>query len=114
MHYLTPEAVDLTLEFVVKNSGPGSSIVFDYLFLSVLQTAHKRREIERMQRARRFTGEGLIFGIEEGQVEEFLSKRGFTQIQNVTSADLKKAYFMGVNETRVVAPIYAIVHAAVR
>ena len=114
VHYLTAEAVDRTLEFVANNSGAGSSIVFDYLYLSALNAAHKRREIERMQRARMFTGEGLTFGIEERKVEEFLRKRGFTRIQNVTSEDLKKAYFNGVNQLRAIAPIYAIVHANVK
>jgi len=114
VHYLTPEAVGRTLEFVVKNSGPGSMIIFDYLYLSALNAVHKSGGIMRMQRARKFTGEGLTFGIEEGQVEEFLQKRGFTQIKNVTNVDLKKAYFSGVNQTRAIGSIYAIVHAAVK
>lgn len=67
-----------------------------------------------MQHARKFTGEGLTFGIEEGQVEEFLQKRGFTQIKNVTSGDLKKAYFSGVNQTRAIGSIYAFAHATVK
>ena len=114
VYYLTAEAVDRTLEFVVKNSGSGSSIIFDYLYLSALNAVHKRREILRMQRVMQYTGEGLTFGIEEGRVEEFLRKRGFTQIQNVTSEDLRKAYFTGMNQARAIAPIYAIVHAAVK
>ena len=67
-----------------------------------------------MQRAKRYTGEGLVFGIEQGQVEAFLRARGYTQIQNVTSEDLKRIYFTGVNQTRAIAPIYAIVHATVK
>ena len=66
-----------------------------------------------MQRTQRYTGEGLIFGIEEGQIETFLQARGYAQIKNMTSADLKKAYLTGVNQTRAIAPIYAIVHATV-
>jgi methyltransferase (TIGR00027 family) len=113
VYYLAAEAVDQTLGFVVKNSGSGSSIIFDYLYTSALTAAHKRGEIVRMQRARRYTGEGLVFGIEEGQVEEFLRVRGYTQVQNVTSKDLKRIYFTGVNQTRAIAPIYAIVYATV-
>jgi len=113
VYYLTAEAVDQTLEFVLKNSGWGSSIIFDYLYTSALTAVHKRGEIVRMQRAKRYTGEGLVFGIEQGQVEEFLRARGYTQIQNVTAQDLKRIYFTGVNQTRAIAPIYAIVHATV-
>jgi methyltransferase (TIGR00027 family) len=114
VHYLTAEAVDQTLEFVLKNSGSGSSIIFDYVYASALTAAHKRGEIVRMQRAKRYTGEGLVFGIEEGQVEAFLRVRGYTRIQNVTSKDLERIYFTGVNQTRAIAPIYAIAHATVR
>jgi len=114
VHYLTAEAVDQTLKFVLKNSASGSSIIFDYVYTSALAAAHKRGEIVRMQRAKRYTGEGLVFGIEEGQAEAFLRARGYAQIQNVTSEDLKMLYFTGVNRTRAIAPIYAIVHATVK
>lgn len=113
VHYLTPQAVDQALRFVRANSGPGSSIVFDYLYPSALTADRKRDEIARMQRTSRYTGEALTFGIEEGKVEEFLQARGYVQVKNVTSGDLKRAYFTGVNQTRAVAPIYAIVHGTV-
>jgi len=113
VHYLAAEAVDQTLGFVLDNSGSGSSIIFDYVYTSALAAAHKRGEIIRMQRARRYTGEGLVFGIEEGQVEVFLRTRGYTRIRNVTSKDLHEAYFTGVNQGRTIAPVYAIVHATV-
>jgi len=113
VHYLTAEAVDQTLGFILDNSGSGSSIIFDYVYTSALAAAHKRGEIIRMQRAKRYTGEGLVFGIEEGQVEEFLRTRGYTRIRNVTSKDLHEAYFTGVNQGRTIAPVYAIVHATV-
>lgn len=113
-YYLIAEAVDSTLRFVVENSGEASSIIFDYVYTSALTAARKRGEIARMQRYGRFTGEPLTFGIEEGKVEQFLSERGFIQIENISPEDLKKAYFTGINQNRPIAPIYAIVHAAVR
>jgi len=113
VHYLTAEAVDQTLEFVRRNSASGSSIVFDYIYTSALTEARKRGEVVRMQRASRYTGEALAFGIEEGQAEQFLQARGYTAIKNVSSADLKRAYFAGANQSRAVAPVYAIVHASV-
>jgi len=113
VHYITAEAVDRTLAFVSRNSAPGSSIIYDYLYSSALTASHKRGEIIRMQRAQRYTGEALNFGIEEGKVEEFLSARGFIQITNVTSEDLKRRYFTGLNQSRTIAPVYAIVSAVV-
>jgi methyltransferase (TIGR00027 family) len=113
-YYLTAEAVDSTLEFVRGNSGNGSSIIFDYVYVSALTAAHKRGEIARMQRYGRVTGEQLTFGLAEGKVEEFLIQRGYTQITNVTGEDLRRAYFAGANRNRPVAPIYAVVHATVK
>jgi methyltransferase (TIGR00027 family) len=114
VYYLTPEAVDQTLRFIAENSTSGSSIIFDYVYLSALTSPLRRREIDRMQRASRFTGEGLTFGIEEGHVEAFLQDRGFTSVENKTSEDLRKAYFVGVNQGRAISPIYALVHASVQ
>jgi len=113
-HYLTAEAVARTLQFVSWNAANGSSIIFDYVEASALTTSHKRGEILRMQRYKRFTGEQLTFGIEEGKIEEFLHRFGYSQIVNVTSKDLERAYCVGFNRNRPIAPIYAIVHATVR
>lgn len=113
VHYLTAEAVDQTLAFVRGNAGPRSSIIFDYVYKGALTADRQRGEIVRMQRAQPYTGEALRFGIEEGEVEAFLRAQGYTQIQNVTSEDLKERYFTGVNRDRAIAPIYAIAHATV-
>jgi methyltransferase (TIGR00027 family) len=114
VHYLTPKAVDQTLLFVSTQSETGSTIIFDYVYTSALVADEKRSEIARMERSKRYTEEGLIFGIDKGQVEIFLRERGYTKIKNVTSEDLHKMYFSGVNKPRTIAPIYAIAHAAVR
>ena len=75
--YLQAEAVDETLAFIRRNSGPGSKVVFDYLYASALQADRQRGEVARMRRSARFTGEKLVFGIEEGSIVEFLTARGF-------------------------------------
>lgn len=113
-HYLTPEAVDNTLAFVTNNSGTGSSIIFDYIYTSLINGTYKRGEVSSMRRYRGLTGETLVFGIPEGTIEEFLQQRGFYQVRNVTGEFLKRAYFTGVNQNREVASGYAIVSATVR
>lgn len=112
--YLTLAAVDSTLAFVAGHPGPGSCIVFDYMYTAVLDGTIKHGEVSGMRRYRRFTGEGFTFGIEEGTIEIFLQPRGFDQIKNVTSQELKDAYFTGVNQNRRVTSGYAIVSAVVR
>lgn len=112
--YLTPEAVDHTLSFIVKNSAPGSSVVFDYVYKSVVEGSWKRGEANSMRRYEKLTGEVWHFGIEEGKVDEFLTQRGFCQIHNADSECLKNRYFTGKNQKRHVAPVYAIVRATVK
>jgi methyltransferase (TIGR00027 family) len=112
--YIAADAVDATLAFVAQNSGAGSSIIFDYIYRAALDGTLKENEVKSMQRWRGVTGEGLVFGIGKGRVEEFLAARGFENIVNVDSESLKSAYFAGGNQkARVVAPVYAIVHATV-
>jgi methyltransferase (TIGR00027 family) len=112
-YYLEAGAVDRTLAFVAAHSAPGSSIVFDYAYSSALTAVKKRGEIARIQRASRFTGEGLTFGIEQGEVEPFLKARGFEHIVIMTAEDLHRRYFTGANREMTVAPIYAIARAEV-
>lgn len=107
--YLTPEAVDDTLAFVVKHSAAGSAIVFDYIYQAALDGTIEQSEIINMRRYRVLTGEGLTFGIPEGCVEAFLLSRGFHEILDVNAAALKAAYFSGKNENRKITGGYGIV-----
>jgi methyltransferase (TIGR00027 family) len=112
-YYLNPEAVDATLAWVQANAARGSSIIFDYAYASALTASHKRGEVARMQRYRRITGEGLVFGIDQGQIEDFLKRRGFTHVVEADAAQLQQLYCTGPNQGCSVAEIYAIVHAKV-
>jgi methyltransferase (TIGR00027 family) len=107
--YLTPEGVDSTLAFVAQNAPPGSAIVFDYVYQAVLEGVQKQNEISSMRRYRFMTGEGLTFGIPEGTAEVFLRRRGFRQVKDTTSNELKVAYFSGKNKKRKVVGGYGIV-----
>jgi methyltransferase (TIGR00027 family) len=111
--YLTPEAVDGTLAFVAGHSGPGSSIIFDYMDATLLSGPPRRGEIRNMRRYRRLSGEGLVFGIPVGSIQAFLEERGFTQVQNADHIALEKAYYSG-SRPRKVADGYAIASAVVR
>ncbi len=107
--YLTNEAVDATLRFVVNHSGPGSAIVFDYIYRAVLDGDQRQNEVINMRRYRFMTGEGLTFGIPEGEIEAFLNVRGFRQVEDVNVDHLKSTYFTGKNAGRKVVGGYGIV-----
>ena len=112
--YITPKAVAETLTFIAENSGKGSAIIFDYFPESVVDGTNK---LEIAQDIRNFAiqqGEPLQFGIKEGKLDEFLSTFGFSNIQNVTPKDYKKAYFHGKNENRNVCKLVYFAHAVVQ
>ena len=106
--YLTAGGVDGTLDFIARNSPSGSGVVFDYVYQAVLDGIQTQREISNIQRYRFITGEGLTFGIPEGTVETYLRRRGFQQVKDVTTDELKAAYFSGKNASRKVAGGYGI------
>ncbi|HSW12329.1 MAG TPA: hypothetical protein VLI06_05770 [Solimonas sp.] len=112
--YLAPTAVDDTPAFVASCSGPGSSIIFDYTHPSVIDGACPRREATMWRNSVKRMGDGLLFGIEEGTIDAFLSQRGFAVARNANHEFLKQRYFTGVNKTRAITPIIEIVHALIR
>jgi methyltransferase (TIGR00027 family) len=111
--YLKPAAVDQTLTWISGNAGKGSELVFDYLYSSALKPGNQPYEVRKSMRAGRLTGEGLSFGIEQGELEEFLIRRGFGNIREITAGDLRRLYFHGANQNRAVAEYYAIAHAKI-
>ena len=111
--YLTPEGVDSTLAFVANQSGPGSAIIFDYIYPTLLDGTVRRGEVSGMRHNRWLSGETLSFGIPEGSVGVFMEQRGFCQVKDANSRFLHDAYFTGANARRTVADGYAIVSAAV-
>jgi methyltransferase (TIGR00027 family) len=109
--YLPPKAVDEMLAFVVENSGKGILVLFDYFPDSVIDgTCEVGRNMKAFAEDK---GEPFQFGIKKGTIEAFLAQRGFSQIQDVTSEDYKKAYFHGVNKDRLVSDLMSFVHATV-
>lgn len=91
--YITLEAIDKTLAFVSSNSGPGSSIIFDYILKSVVDGTCRfegaMNEFRKMAR----TSEPLISGLEEDKIDSFLHDRGFHNVKDVGADFLKRIYF---------------------
>jgi methyltransferase (TIGR00027 family) len=104
-YYLDAQAVDATLAWVRANAVSGSAIIFDYQYVSEPTRAHAALS--------RFTGERRAFAIDKGQIEDFLTRRGFTHVVDANAEQLNRLYCTGPNQGRTVAEIYAIVHAEV-
>jgi methyltransferase (TIGR00027 family) len=112
--YLTPAAVDETLAFIARHSGAGSSVIFDYMYPTLLDGTIKRGEVDNMRSKQWLSGESMVFGIPEGKVTEFLEQRGFINVLNADHTFLHERYFTGSNKKRTIAYGYAIASAVVK
>ncbi len=110
--FLEAQGVDSTLEFIANHSGPGSSVIFDYMYNEIFQDPHNSYG-KSLKRIAKMSGEEYMFGIDRGQVEPFLIRRGFRNVNNMTLEQLKQRYFTGPNAGRAVPADIAIVSAVV-
>jgi methyltransferase (TIGR00027 family) len=111
-YFLTAEGVDNTLAFIASHSGPGSSVIFDYLYNEIFKDPNNSYA-KSLRQAAKISGESYMFGIDRGQIDPFLVQRGFNDVLNVTLEDLKLRYFTGSNTGRVVPKDIAIALARV-
>jgi methyltransferase (TIGR00027 family) len=111
-YFLTSQGVDSTLAFIANHSGPGSAVVFDYFYNEILRDT-SRPDTKNLRRAAQVTGEAYMFGIDKGQVEAFMAKRGFRDIRDTPPKDLQRLYFGGPKNKRALAEGCAIVTARV-
>ena len=111
-YFLSAEAVDSTLAFIANHSGPGSAVVFDYFYSETLSdTANGYGK--QLRRAARLSGEAYMFGIDKGQLEPFLTQRGFRAVRNAPTEELKQLYLTGPNAGRPIPTGIAIASATV-
>ncbi len=110
--FLTAEGVDATLSFIADHSGPGSAVIFDYCYNETLRDT-SRGYGRILRQSSRLSGEAYLFGIDRGQIEPFLVRRGFRAVHDVPLEEVKSMYFAGPNAGRVMAEGVAIVSARV-
>jgi methyltransferase (TIGR00027 family) len=111
-YFLAAKGVDSTLDFIAKHSGPGSTLIFDYMYSEIFQDPNNSYG-KTLKRVAKMSGEEYMFGIDRGQVEAFLTQRGFRNVHNMTLEALKQRYFTGPNAGRRVPSDIAIVSAVV-
>jgi methyltransferase (TIGR00027 family) len=91
--YLSAQAVDNTLEFIRRSAAPGSRVAFDYIYASVVRRENRYYGEEQGFKMVARVGEGWSFGLEDGEIESFLAKRGFDLVAHYTPPDLEKRYW---------------------
>jgi methyltransferase (TIGR00027 family) len=98
IEYLEASAVESTLQFIAKNSAPGSSVVFDYCPPSVVDgTYTKDPYAAHLTRFLASLGEPFKFGIDPDKCSSYLKNHGLKQVSNVGHDYLVKNYMTGSN-----------------
>jgi methyltransferase (TIGR00027 family) len=98
-YFLTPEGIDGTLTFIADHSGRHSTVIFDYVYNEVLRDTTQGYG-KMLARAGKVSCEPYIFGIDKGQVGQFLARRGFCDVIDMPLENLKSNYFTGPNAGR--------------
>ncbi len=91
--YLDNKAVDSTFKFIYENAGPGSQVVFDYVYASVLRQENRYYGEKEIYKTVKKAGEDWTFGIEEGQIESFLNSKKLALIDHLDSNEIEQRYF---------------------
>lgn len=95
--YLDEEAVEKTFQLMYELSDEGSTVVFDYVYASVLRHEGKYYGERELQNNVSSGGEPWTFGFEEGQVGEYLLNRGYSIVEESNSETLEKRFFINHN-----------------
>jgi methyltransferase (TIGR00027 family) len=95
--YLQPESVDETFQTIQDYAGKGSWVVFDYIYASILRNEGIYYGETGIAQTVSDAGEQWQFGIEKGQVEQFLARYAMRLVDHKDSKDLEQAYFSDSN-----------------
>ncbi len=97
-YYISEAAVDGTLRFIASRSAPGSSVIFDYMPLGVIQGDYKRYPDARRTAgwvARK--GEPWIFGIVSEKAADYVHERGLKVLSDLGPRELETKYLTRSN-----------------
>jgi methyltransferase (TIGR00027 family) len=94
--YLTAEAVGNTLEFVSGVSGVGSAIVFTYVRRGLIDGTEGPEWFGPFLSFAEKVGSPLTFGLDQAELEQYLSDRGLKLIEDVGAAEYQDLYLKPV------------------
>jgi len=93
LEYLQPQSVDQTFRTIRELAGAGSEVVFNYIYASVLRHEDmyygEKGAVETVAKA----GESWHFGIDKGEIGQFLSRYGFELRDHRDARELEEMYF---------------------
>ena len=95
--YLQSESVDQTFKTIRELALPYGEVVFDYIYMSVLRQENVHYGEKGTAGVMAKAGEQWHFGIEEGEISNFLEGYGLNLLDHRTASDLEEMYFKDQN-----------------
>jgi methyltransferase (TIGR00027 family) len=91
-NYLTEDAVDATLRWSAR-AAPGSHVLFTYVDRRVLDDPRSFHGTKKLFATLSDAGEKWTFGLDPGELAQFVAARGLVLEQNVGAAEYRAMYF---------------------
>lgn len=92
VHYLTAQAVDMTLRSIAALSAPGSRLVFTYIHQGLLDGSVQFGDMGHVPATLRKAGESWTFGLYPEELAQYLAGRGFSLITDLGSTEFRARY----------------------
>jgi methyltransferase (TIGR00027 family) len=97
-YYLTHDAIETTLQSIVKIAPSGSQIIFDYLDADAFIPEKANRRVQLLQNIARMVGEPMKSGFEPEKLAQKLNQLKLNLHENLGPSDIEKAYFQDRND----------------
>jgi methyltransferase (TIGR00027 family) len=95
--YLRPESVNATFQTIQDYAGRRSWVIFDYVYASVLRNEGIYYGETGISQTVSGAGEQWHFGIEVGEIEQFLATYDLKLISHKNAQELERLYFSDSN-----------------
>lgn len=109
--YLPESSVRETLTMIAEHSGPGSSVMLDYIFAAALDGRIESRVTRHPTSLKFIFNEPVVFGIEYGQAARYLLSLGFTRAEDFTPENLYNLILKPAVPSRTISEVYAFATA---
>jgi len=111
--YLEKEVIEDLLSFISNNSGPESSIVFDFLPSGIENGTAKGKGGNFFHKWAKSKGEPFQFGINQEELPQFLQKNGFNNVKSISAEECRNIYFHGASKNRILSELFFFAQATV-
>jgi methyltransferase (TIGR00027 family) len=92
--YLEESSVEDLFRIIKESTNRESRVIFDFVYASVLRGENLYFGEQRIFKTVSRAGEGWTFGIERGEMSQFLTERGFTILTRFDAENLEKKFFV--------------------